>query len=491
MLVILAVATVLIRARFIGNPNIDADEQFYLLAGDRLLKGALPYVDIWDRKPLGLFLLFAGIRLLGGDGVLGYQLVAASFVAGTAVLIAIVARRIAPPRAAWCAALAYAPLLGLSGGQGGQTPVFYNLPVAIAAWLVLRQLGKPARARIRLTGCAAMLLVGVAMQVKYTALFEGVYLGVVLLAIAWRRTRRVAPLLLDGATWIAAALLPTGLAWLAYAALGHGAAFAYANFTSIFWRTPLSAQDERHNIGHILGRLSPALLPAIVGEGVMRTRTAWWPDTTRHMHHRFLAGWLLAAVAGVAIFGTYFNHYALPLLPPLLIVAAPALGIGHRRIGAVLTMLLLGSSLIWYYANAARLERRKGDGAYAYALADRIRPMLNGGCLFIFYDEPIYYHLTGSCLPTRWPFPYHLSLTRESRALGVDAHAELARILGARPPVILTQQTDDPELDRGMDAQLRATLRRDYRLVYSHRFGGHDPATDQLWRRRDAVAPRQ
>src|SRR3569623_982326 len=49
-----------------GNPVIHVDEQYYLLVGDRLLHGALTYVDIWDRKPIGLFAIFAEIRLLPG-----------------------------------------------------------------------------------------------------------------------------------------------------------------------------------------------------------------------------------------------------------------------------------------------------------------------------------------------------------------------------------------------------------------------------------------
>src|SRR5438874_1960984 len=64
-----------------GDPVIQVDEQFYLLAGDRILQGAIPYVDIWDRKPIGIFLLYAGIRMLGGEGIYQYQL-AATFAAG-------------------------------------------------------------------------------------------------------------------------------------------------------------------------------------------------------------------------------------------------------------------------------------------------------------------------------------------------------------------------------------------------------------------------
>ena len=67
------------RALQFGNPVIQVDEQFYLLAGDRLLRGALPFVDIWDRKPFGLFALFAAIRELGGTGIIQYQIVATLF----------------------------------------------------------------------------------------------------------------------------------------------------------------------------------------------------------------------------------------------------------------------------------------------------------------------------------------------------------------------------------------------------------------------------
>src|SRR3546814_14232447 len=87
--VILVAAAFALRGRYFGIPHLHVDEQFYLLVGDRILNhGAIPYVDIWDRKPVGLFLLYAGIRLLGGDGIVQYQVVATLFAAATAILIA-------------------------------------------------------------------------------------------------------------------------------------------------------------------------------------------------------------------------------------------------------------------------------------------------------------------------------------------------------------------------------------------------------------------
>src|SRR6187402_1969682 len=96
-----------VRAIWFGDPVIQVDEQFYLLTGDRLLHGALPFVDIWDRKPIGLFLLYAGIRLLGGTGIVEYQVVGTLFAWGTAMIISRVARSVASRPAAWLAGAVY------------------------------------------------------------------------------------------------------------------------------------------------------------------------------------------------------------------------------------------------------------------------------------------------------------------------------------------------------------------------------------------------
>jgi len=73
LLLIIAVA---VATRIVAwwNPVAHVDDQFYLLAGQELLKGHWPYVDVWDRKPLGLFLLYAGIAWIGGGSILGLNL---------------------------------------------------------------------------------------------------------------------------------------------------------------------------------------------------------------------------------------------------------------------------------------------------------------------------------------------------------------------------------------------------------------------------------
>src|ERR1700744_3707746 len=84
IIVALLAVAVLTRAGRIGDPTIHVDEQFYLLVADRMWHGALPYVDIWDRKPILLFLIYAALRPFSSDVILAYQIGATLFVTMTA-----------------------------------------------------------------------------------------------------------------------------------------------------------------------------------------------------------------------------------------------------------------------------------------------------------------------------------------------------------------------------------------------------------------------
>ena len=197
------------RCIWYGDPVIEVDEQYYLVIGDRLLHGAIPYVDVWDRKPVGLFLIYAGIRLLGGAGIYQYQIVATLFAWGTALIVRQLARKVASDRAAWIAGAIYLLWLDFFTGQGGQSPVFYNLLVAGAGLMTLNAVSRDVSPvhRFRL-GAGAMILCGLALQIKYTVLFEGVFFGLSLVWRQWRATGKLAAATAQMLVWAAIALIP-------------------------------------------------------------------------------------------------------------------------------------------------------------------------------------------------------------------------------------------------------------------------------------------
>lgn len=432
---------------------IHSDEQFYLLTGDRLLHGALPFVDIWDRKPIGLFILFAAIRLLGGVGVVEYQLVATGFAIATALLVSRIAAPDTGGRGGLAAALAYLVWLDIFDGAGGQSAVFYNLPVTAAALLTLRSLaGDPRR-----VGPLVMLLIGVAIQLKYTVIVEGVFFGLVLMTRMHRIGVRGAAVLAHAAGWVGIAIAPTGAAWLVYAILGHGGEFVFANFVSIFRRLPDATAGERA-ADLLLAVLATVPLLAAAAIGVRRSGRG----PARHMQ-LFALSWAAAAFAAILLVGSFKGLYFLPLVPPLAIAAAP--GLARMRVG--LPVLLVGCVVA--ALTVSDHVRRRGTARQVDALTaliGRDPP----GCLFSFRSEPILYHLTGSCLPTRYPFRSHLSDSEEAPAIGVDPVAEVARVLAGRPGVIVVREAK-PGDSPAAAALVSAALARDYRLVGAVRVG--------------------
>lgn len=449
---LLAIALVL-RGWDFGNPVLHVDEQYYLLVGDRLAHGALPYVDLWDRKPIGLFLLYAGFARWG-DGVLAYQLGATLSAALTATAIVAGARRLGASGAP-LAGIAYLLWLPLLGGRGGQAPVFYDLPIALAGLLTLRlpMLARAGRrGAIAAQGTAACLLAGIALQLKGTAMFEGVFFGLAHLV----HTRRagigwawLAPL---GLTWALAGAAPSLAAAGYFAARGPEAwhAWWFANVESILLRPPYPPDQLLGRLAGIGATLSPLMLAAALG-GRGRLRGA------RAEEAALALGWGLAALVGFAAIGTFFDHYALPLLVPLCLAAAPTLGAKPRvRIGA----LGLGALLLLVERGFVR-----DDAPGARRLAAVVAANARGGCPYVFAGDTITYHLAKTCLPTRYAFPNLLAYTTEAGAAGIDAGAEVRRILARRPPVIVTSDRPLSIWNPASRVALDPVLARDYRLI--------------------------
>ena len=464
----IVVAVLVARAQSFGDPVLGFDEQYYLLVADRWLHGALPYVDIWDRKPLGLFMLYAGAIVPGrigwGDPFLNYKLLAALFVAATAFVIYRGGRRDAGPFGAGVAALLYVFWLNFMEGEGGQSPVFYNLPVLVAGLLVRRAIGR----RGPLFGCglAAMLLVGLAIQIKYTVVFEGVFFGLALIWAghrAWGRSRRLG---MAALVWSLAALAPTLLGFAVYWAMGEARAFVFANFLSIFGRLSDPLWDRLAGLATIIAILAPLAIVAVLA-GRQRAGLA------------FEQAWAAVAAVGILAVGAFLSpHYGLPLLAPLCLCAAPWFASARRgRQGAA---VLLGLSLVGGTLALHQIILGKGGARKAREVAAAARPA-HGGCIWVWDGYPALYLLANACVPTKWAFPGHLNTQDEASvgAIGVDPASEVRRILASRPEAIVddfpaykfgnakTRQLVQAELARSYRLAARVeTGRGRFRLVY-------------------------
>ncbi|NDA48071.1 MAG: hypothetical protein EBY21_12545 [Alphaproteobacteria bacterium] len=312
---------VVLRCDTFGDPNLHGDESFYLTVGWAMHHGALPYADVWDRKPLGLFLIYyliAGIS----TAPLAYQLTATLFATATAWVIGAIALRWSKPQGALLAGICY--LLGLAPlqGYGGQSPVFYNLFIAVAALMVVRALPQLDRGRVPRSVPLAMLLAGMAITVKTSAICEAVFLG---LLCAWHVQRsglgtwRILRLALS---WALIGMAPAAIIAAWYWHIGHWAEYWHAMVTSNLSKVP-DWQTSWMRFLILFIQLSPVV--ALAAFGLLEHKREG---------RLFVMLWLGAAFLGLLAVPNFYPHYALPLLVPLCVAAAPFLARG--AIGRVL-----------------------------------------------------------------------------------------------------------------------------------------------------------
>lgn len=450
----------LTRAATFGNPVLHVDESFYFTVASAMVDGAQLYVDIWDRKPVGLFLIYLLPALAGPKaGIYAYQGLALLAVIGTAFLIRRIARRAGWSAGALAASLAYILWLNLAEGQGGQSPVFYNLPIALASCCLVRAGNESAPAERLKCGLAAMFLTGLALQIKYTVVFEGVFFGLWLLHLEWRRQSATVMIAAKALLLAFTALIPTLAAALYFAAAGHWQDFYFANFASILSR-------KSSPVGELIGNL--AIVVLILGPMLA---LAFWPTRLAKFQcqtNGFLRGWLYAALGGLLLFGTWFDHYSLPVMLPAACCGA-AFFAGHPR-GRALALPIL--AFVALAGQILLLQKRAERGTPQQA--SRIAAVVGhaNGCLFVYSGPTIFYPLTGRCRLSKYVFPSHLHRQREEGATGASQINEVGRILERRPDVVLlsdSYQGENPQVRRLM----LVSLAQQYRLSATLPLGQH------------------
>ena len=476
----LLIVAVAVATRIVSwwNPVAHVDDQFYLLAGEELLNGHWPYVDVWDRKPLGLFLLYAAIAWIGGGSMVALNFVATAFAAATAWIIRGIGLRFASTTGATLGALAYLFVIPLIGGQNGQSPVFYNLLMAGAAWQLVEAAG-PSTPIVR-RAIGAMLLCGLALTIKQISFVEGAYFGLAFLWLMHRRGMPLARIAGTGALMIAIALLPTGSMLAGYALAGREPldAFLFATVTSIFLKSGWGARSELAGLLFFFLHLAPLLFMAVAG-AVLRHRKGV------DVRDKLLIGWIGAALLGYAAVPHFFEHYALPVVVPLAVSAATFF---DRSLGWMYFLALAAFCVI--IAPPIRdISSNRQSRIEFERLTQAVNEARQGGCIYVGDGPTRLYSATGACRVTRYLLPDHLNLTVEEGAVGVDTRAELNAILARRPAAIVTR---DRKRLRYSDAyqDFLGEVRAQYRNIYASPEGAPPQVRSvRVWQRKESATP--
>jgi hypothetical protein len=423
----LALVTLATRAIWFGDPVADFDEQIYSLIGWRMTYGDLPFVEVWDRKPFGLFAIFALAHWIFGPEPLAYQLVAcvAALIGG--LFVYALARQLVDRLSATVAGALYLMLMAAYGSYSGQSEIFHA-PVMLAMLWLVRDRERPDAAR---RATIAMLLGGIALQIKYTVLPQCLFFGAYALYGKWRNGASPARLARRTAVFALMGILPTALVALLYWAVGHFDEFWFANFVSFFERAPAPG-----------GRLRPDLFVAVtplallVGLGLYAALRLNPPRDWRL--YGLIAGWTLAAFATIVLPATVYLYYYAALVPAAVLMAVQLIDVRTPGKFIPAAFLLLGAGYILDTTN--RYNHSHNERRTEARLSDAIRPYVGAkrDCLYVFDGPAALYRTTGTCRPTRYLYPDHLNNGLEIHSLEVDQPTEIARILATRPGVIVT-----------------------------------------------------
>ena len=439
------------RGIWFGNPVADYDEQLYSFIGWRMQYGELPFVDWWDRKPFGLFAIFGAAHWLFGPGPLAYQVVAAGFALLSAWLTYRLALRLVGRAPATLAAFIQTVLLCAYASYSAQSEVFF-LPLMLGMALLLVD---PEHPHFRRRALAAMLLGGLALQIKYTVLPQCAFFGLYALWAEYRRGSTLPYIAALGAAFAALGLAPSMAVALLYAATGGFDAFVFANFLSFFDRMP--APQGRWAPEFWLG-VAPLVI--VAGGGIYAAFRMIRPEPFSTW--LFFAGWALASLATAFLPSTVYLYYFAAVSAPFALVGLPLLdGRGPLKL---YPGLLLATGFVALLNLPDRHAESRLQTQAAEDLARAIAPHVDARdtCLWIFDGPTALYRMSESCVPTRLVYPDHLNNALEINALDVDQGDEVRRILAMRPGAIVTADRPVTVQNEETTALVEAALAADY-----------------------------
>ena len=485
-------AAILLRLPALLYSVTNFDESLYLLIGDELVRGTLPFTGLCDRKPFGLFALFALFAAMPFDAIVASRVGASLSVGIAAYLLYRVARLLFDDHErviGATAGIAYILFSLTDGGIASNSEVFLNSFALLGLYLALLAVRGTERPRLPLL-LAAGLVLGVGIQVKQTILFDMLAFLAGFYLLTTPRPADFLPHLratLPGFVGLGImALLPTLLVILLYVVTGHWDEWAMANIGAQRGFVDDPGQKLEFDAAF---RALMEQMPLWIGTllaGIFARRLV--RDAVEARAAAFLFVWSALILLLQFLLRIGADHYFLQFLPPFCLLNGLLLGRGflvHLSAWRPRTAVLAALALLTLFGvgknqlvNTAYVLRDRLIHGEAWAadtprrIAADLKPLLRpGDTIYSVGFMPIVYYLTGAQIPTRFGFtglPHRRYAGRDG-CPWVPQEVELQRVLDLRPRFIVIEQgAFYKELDPPVKAMLDQRLARDYRLRWSY-----------------------
>ncbi len=419
----------------------DADESLFLLIGGNWLQGHLPYAEIWDVKPPGLFAIFALAQLVFGPGILAARLVSAFAVFLTSCALFRFSRRhLGGGLVGVGAAMLYPAYSLILYGLRSRPELLLAFLVVIGLDLAVMQWRRAAGGSDYRVVALAGLLFGLAFTVKQTAIFEALLAAGLLSTGSGRGFQRV--------DW--RALLVFGLAGF-LPSLGFLIYFTLEGVPALLYMAPFIGATQRlggDGIGFVEGvlRILPMmkpLLPLFIGALLLCTERHALRASAEADGTRAIGLWTLAATTGMLAMRSMYFQYLIPLVAPLLLATLVVARIYIVRIAetrvrtlaaATMALVLAAYPILWLHF----YEQQDAGWSHlpAMAVAElRADGLQSRDSIYVVDQETTIYLLARARIPTRFPQSQHLVC--DFALPGTDQAEEIRRTMASAPRFVL------------------------------------------------------
>ena len=304
---------------------IDHDESTYLVIAQQLLNGKQLYVDVWDTKPVGIFVIVAGILKVFGEFIVSLRIIACIVVASTAYLLYKTSKQLGAHRnVAFLAGLFYIILLSsYRFGMAVNTEVFFNFFVIAGTLTIVKY-------RTNKGYFLAGLLWGAGFIIKYVVLFDVFAILVAFLLVDLLQGRQKDILKWIRMCFIAALgfVLPFLVCNLYFHSIGTYESFFYATFVVPGnYKSAVSLADAVHFIVKFHIKFIPIMFFFYVA--VFRKMDKNDPAMIRKIVPLV---WFLIAWVPLILPGKFFDHYYAQLMLSVSMMSSEIVGRGGKGI---------------------------------------------------------------------------------------------------------------------------------------------------------------
>lgn len=442
---------------------INHDESTYIVIAEALLRGQTYWVDVIDIKPVGIFLIYAGLLKIGAGSIFMLRLYTALWVAGTAYFLYRAAKAFSQDvNAALASGLMYIFMCSLFTfyGVAPNTELYYALFNALALSLLLAGFQRFWNV------LGAGFCLGAGFMIKYTVAFDALAMGLILVVWFWQRKLPFLVLVRQGLLMVGAFLICPLLAYSWYRYWGLDQVFLQFTFgVGGSYPAELSVGNRALFLLDFLLRFLPVTLAFVWGI---------YKGAKPFVYGCIWAGCVLLAIN---VQGKPFGHYFIQMMLPLAWLAGTFFQDDLTKPQWVVRLLRPRNALIAVsFLLLINLFLQKKDyfdkPDHALETANYLRPLLlPGDRIYMGNYHQIVYFLLKQDSPT----PYvHRSLIWEKRhraVLKISLGKELARIQKINPRFVVFQPVlpDEPAAKAFLYHYHEIKKIRDKAVVYERR----------------------